>query len=1494
VLSAAHARAAVVWCFCGAGLLACGTTSDGGDPFATPDAGQTSSDGVSGTDETNEPSGCTSDDVCVVELADALAACQAARCGDDGVCFAVVAEDGASCDDQAPCTQDDVCAAGVCAGVARSCDDSNPCTQDSCDPKEGDDPCVYVVLEGGCDDGDYCTVDDACVDGACEGAVTDCSGLNRDCVEGVCDPSNGACISAVFEDGAACDDGEACTSGDQCVAGACVAEPVTCTEMDTPCASYGCEAETGQCVVKATYDEVACDDGDDCTDFDQCSAGVCVSGETLNCSQLDDGCNLGVCVAGACAAQVLPVGTSCEDGDPCTKGDICAQGACLSGELEVCDDGSACNGLEVCDGATGECVQGEAKVCDDGNPCNGVESCDGVTGGCTSTAPIVCDDSDPCNGFESCDSVTGACVPGDSIVCDDGNPCDGLETCEVGTGACLPGEPPPCNDDDPCNGVESCDIATGDCIAGDVVVCDDALPCNGVETCDAATGACLAGELVSCDDGDACNGLEACDATTGECYSGAAPACDDGDLCNGAEGCDPETGACLPGTPSDCDDDDLCNGVESCDADTGGCLAGESVVCDDGQACNGLETCHAATGGCMSGSALVCDDLAPCNGIEACDNAAGGCVAGEPVDCQDDDPCDGVTECAAESGNCVTGPAPVCSDDEPCNGQEICDAASGGCVPGAELDCDDGLACTDDACVPNVGCEHVLNPGCQCATIADCAPFQTEGLCDGSLDCLDGVCAVDPLTVVPCDTSGDAACENTGCDLETGTCETLPDTGTPCGDGDLCTVQDACLEGVCVGMSKDCSFLDDACTSGVCQPQDGACIADVTDNGQACEDGDPCTVEQTCESGACVGGSGLNCTAFESACATGECLASFGGCYGSPINEGAGCDDGDICTLGDLCGAGVCSGEAKECDLTDEDCATTGCDADTGECVLIPFDEADECDDDDLCTGQDTCDEGVCVGTPVDCQGDAEACEVATCDSVTGCSVTSAADGTACDDSDGCTTESTCDDGECLGAPVDCGDVEVGPCEVVACDPGWGSCVVTFAPDETPCDDGDGCTSNAQCFGGACVGEPVVCSGSPDTCALNTCDPATGACVAVSVAEGEPCDDGDLCTEDALCQGGSCVGETLDCGGSTSCASASCDPESGGCVLNSYSDGTPCDDTNLCTSGDLCEAGQCIGEEIICGGDDVCTLLSCDESTGGCSVTAPQPDGSPCGEAEGGPCEGQAHCQSGACEQGVPMDCGEPSAPCLVIACDDTIGGCVEGPAAEGSTCDDGDPCTTNDSCGSGVCTGQDVPQCGEVPVLCQASGADGSYGYCEVHVARRCAEVSSSGTLQFYFSWDPSQVQLVYFTDGGQDPTITPPFTDPLYQTYPAYMGSFGAPGYYPTCTEHPSVPGFCLDYAHQYNTGPGTGSDDWPGNMTIFVYTDGAPQPIVDGVLDEGGDTLVFHLHYKLVSEVDEGAPTPIQMTEVVADDLDTAPMAPALEDGVVVLDTSPTVCP
>jgi hypothetical protein len=79
-----------------------------------------------------------------------------------------------ACDDGDPCTLADACADGVCTGGApRQCDDGNPCTDDACDPGVG---CVHPFNAGPCDDGDACTLD-RCTEGVCSGLVTGVDGV---------------------------------------------------------------------------------------------------------------------------------------------------------------------------------------------------------------------------------------------------------------------------------------------------------------------------------------------------------------------------------------------------------------------------------------------------------------------------------------------------------------------------------------------------------------------------------------------------------------------------------------------------------------------------------------------------------------------------------------------------------------------------------------------------------------------------------------------------------------------------------------------------------------------------------------------------------------------------------------------------------------------------------------------------------------------------------------------------------------------------------------------------------------------------------------------------------------------------------------------------------------------------------------------------------------------------------------------------------------------
>ncbi len=58
---------------------------------------------------------------------------------------------------------------------------------------------------------------------------------------------------------------------------------------------------------------------------------------------------------GACVATPKPPTESCEDGDPCTTGDLCdGEGACLPGQALVCED-DTCN-APSCDPEAGACV----------------------------------------------------------------------------------------------------------------------------------------------------------------------------------------------------------------------------------------------------------------------------------------------------------------------------------------------------------------------------------------------------------------------------------------------------------------------------------------------------------------------------------------------------------------------------------------------------------------------------------------------------------------------------------------------------------------------------------------------------------------------------------------------------------------------------------------------------------------------------------------------------------------------------------------------------------------------------------------------------------------------------------------------------------------------------------------------------------------------------------------------------------------------------------
>jgi len=87
-------------------------------------------------------------------------------------------------------------------------------------------------------------------------------------------------------------------------------------------------------------------------------------------------------------SQPASDGLACDDGNPCTTGDVCAAGACSGTPADgiPCDDGESCTSPDVCVGGvcTGTPVP-DGTPCDDGNPCSSPDLCEAGT--CSGAAP---------------------------------------------------------------------------------------------------------------------------------------------------------------------------------------------------------------------------------------------------------------------------------------------------------------------------------------------------------------------------------------------------------------------------------------------------------------------------------------------------------------------------------------------------------------------------------------------------------------------------------------------------------------------------------------------------------------------------------------------------------------------------------------------------------------------------------------------------------------------------------------------------------------------------------------------------------------------------------------------------------------------------------------------------------------------------------------------------------------------------------------------------
>ncbi len=725
--------------------------------------------------------------------------------------------DATSCDDGDSCTLEDVCKAGVCTGGVLVCE----CTKTAdCAKKEDGDPCngtLYCDTSGA---KPKCVVNPASV-------VSCTTTKDTACRKNVCQPADGTCALQDAPVGAPCDDGGPCTGND------------TCDGKGT-CAP----GKVDLCQCKTDQDCAAQDDGDACNGTLYCkktaTTALCVVNPAtqVTCpTAADTACvkaqcqpATGLCLptpVSATAGATAGATVACEDGNPCTVGEVCDKGVCKAGP--------------------------KANKCD----CGKDADCVGKNGG------------DQCLGELFCNVPVGKCEPnpGLAVACTTVNDTDCLKTsCDAKTGTCTAkptAKGTPCDaDGTSCTASDACD--QGACVAGtQVCVCqsdtdcadkEDGNLCNGTLYCDKSGPApqCKVNPatLKTCPsvDNTACV-QNLCQPKSGLCAktqaADGAP-CDDGDVCSAGDAC--VQGSCKPGFPAcpcksdgDCAkfDDDLCDGPKACKALPGGKTAcvdvpGQPVDCS-GVASGTCEqaTCAAKTGNCVV-SALAdgvqCSGSA-CAGPGAC--KAGVCAGGASKSCDDGNSCT-ADSCAAGKG-CVhdaslTSP---CDDGNACTEKEVC--KGGTCGPGAAKQCTTTAPCTVASCVPAKGCVTApstasCDDGAACTVGDKCA----DGKCAGTAkDCDDK----DPGTTDSCDPKTGACvhvgskeiCDNVDNDKDGATDEGCDDDGDGHCDKDM-EIPKGVSPKVCPKGQDDCDDTAawrhvgavEACGNGVDEDCDGS------------------------------------------------------------------------------------------------------------------------------------------------------------------------------------------------------------------------------------------------------------------------------------------------------------------------------------------------------------------------------------------------------------------------------------------------------------------------------------------------------------------------------------------------------------------------------------------------------------------------------------------------------------------------------------------------
>lgn len=359
----------------------------------------------------------------------------------------------------------------------------------------------------------------------------------------------------------------------------------------------------------------------------------------------------------------------------------------------------------------------------------------------------------------------------------------------------------------------------------------------------------------ACDENIDCNSGWCVQTADGrQCTRSCIDSCPSGYDCRLAPGTD-ATFICLPRFLHLCDP---CRETSECNEGQGAgnyCLAyGEGgrfcgVACEDDPDCPGGYVCrNVPVGGGAEAKQCVPEDGGQCT----C--SAYAKQAQRATTCfveNDHGKCEGTRFCLQSGLSSCDAATPFpesCNQlDDNCNGQKdefppdyACELENefgtckgkGTCVDGQET-------CIGDMPAPDI-CDLKDN---------DCDGETDNGLCDD---------------LNPCTTDS--------CNPETGDCIHVPDDTRLCDDGSMCTQVDKCTGGVCTGYNPLTCGDGNQCKTWTCDPIVG-CLSSFNTN--PCEDGNPCTVEDKCNQGVCVSG-GPNLCNDNNACTDDSCEPGVG------------------------------------------------------------------------------------------------------------------------------------------------------------------------------------------------------------------------------------------------------------------------------------------------------------------------------------------------------------------------------------------------------------------------------------------------------------------------------------------------------------------------------------------------------------------------------------------------------------------------------------------